>query len=1032
MCWRRHGDCHRIGSRRVAKNACVAACGVLKTRLMQKHFEISRTRLKTFLKPTQLPSKIYSAKAPVKLSVFRAPGRISFAEARRGKYRPARMGEQFGPIWATYWFQVDISIPAAWRGREVFFLWNSNSEACVWQDGVPVQGLTGSGAAVWQNAVGPIRNRFRLTSRARGGERQTLFIEVACNHLFGEDGRQAELGMLTQAEIAVFDRAAWDLLWDYTVVAGMAEQLPANTPRAAQALWAANAIINVCDLDNRATWPAARRIARQFLAAKNGDGQHNLSAIGHAHIDTAWLWPLAETKRKCYRTFSSAIAMMDVYSDYKFVCSQAQQLEWMKAEQPALYAKIKRRVREGRFIPAGGAWVEPDCNLPSGESLVRQFLVGQRFFRKEFGRYCREFWNPDVFGYNGQLPQIMRGAGIHRFLTQKLSWNQINKPQAHTFWWEGIDGSRVLTHFPPADFYNSTCTVKELLFTVSNYKDLERSNESYFLFGYGDGGGGPTWEMVEQLRRAKDVDGLPRSTQRSPDEFFTRLEADMKELTVQVGELYLECHRGTYTTQGKTKLNNRRCEDLLHDIEFLAAIAPGKYPAAEINRLWKLVLLNQFHDIIPGSSISSVYRDSDEQYADIVATGSQLRSAALHKLLPAGHRSIAVINTLGFPRREVVDVAGKPAIVGAPAMGYAVQTPDTQTDQPVTLAETRRGLVLENQFLRATLQRTGQLTSLVDKRTGRETIVGRANQFVLFEDMPNNFDAWDVEVFHREKRRDVAGAKSCRVIERHPLRVTVEFVVDLSSKSRLKQRVTLDAVAPRLDFACDVDWHEDHQLLKVEFPTAIRSAAASYEIQFGHLQRPTHFNTSHDLARFEVCAHRWADLSEPGCGLALLNDCKYGHATFQNVMQLSLLRSPKHPDPVADMGRHQFRYALWPHAGDFRTGGVISAARAFNAPLLLQPTGAAAAERTFFSSSLPAVVIDTVKQAEDSRAIIVRMYESHGARGRVRLTSALPVRKATRCNFLEEDEAPVAWRNGGVTFAVRPFQIVTLKLVLDR
>ena len=513
--------------------------------------------------------------------------------------------------------------------------------------------------------------------------------------------------------------------------------------------------------------------------------------------------------------------------------------------------------------------------------------------------------------------------------------------------------------------------------------------------------------------------------------------------TVQVGELYLECHRGTYTTQGKNKLNNRRSEDLLHDVEFLAAIAPGRYPARELDRLWKLVLLNQFHDIIPGSSITDVYRDSSEQYADIAATGTRLRDEFVGRLCESARTdaasqkrpttgNLAVINTLGFPRREVVTVAGQPAIVAAPALGSAVQTPVSETDEPVQLTETRSGFVLENQFLRATLQRTGQVTSLFDKRTGRETIDGRANQFVLFDDMPNNFDAWDVDVFHREKRRDVTGAKSSRVIERRPLRVTVEFVIDLSPKSRLKQRVTLDAVAPRLDFSCDVDWHEDHQLLKVEFPTTLRSDVATYEIQFGHLQRPTHFNTSHDLARFEVCAHRWADLSEPGCGLALFNDCKYGHAMFRNVMQLSLLRSPKSPDPVADMGRHQFRYALWPHAGDFRTGGVIPAARAFNVPLLLQPTAASAAERSFFSVNSPAVVIDTVKQAEDSRALIVRLYEAHGARGRVRLTSALPVRKATRCNFLEDDEAPLTWRNGGVTFAFRPFQIVTLKLALDR
>ena len=999
---------------------------------MQKHFEITCNRLKTFLQSSQLRSKIYPTQAPVKLAVFRAPDRITFAEAQRGKYRPARVGEQFGPLWATHWFKVELAIPQAWRGREVHLLWDSHSEACVWQNGVPLQGLTGSGAASWMNAIGPIRNRFLLLPCARGGERQKIFIEVACNQLFGQDQQPAELGKLTQAEIAVFDRDAWDLLWDFTVVAGMAEHLPKTSPRGAQALWAANAMINACDLDNRATWPAARRIARQFLSAKNGDGQHNLSAIGHAHIDTAWLWPLAETKRKCYRTFSSAMRMMELYPDYKFACSQAQQFAWMKTEQPALYAKIKRYVRAGQFVPAGGTWVEPDCNLPSGESMVRQFLIGQRFFRQEFGRYCNEFWNPDVFGYNGQLPQIMRGAGIRRFLTQKLSWNQINKPPAHTFWWEGIDGSRVLTHFPPADTYNGTANVRELIFNVSNYKDLERSNESYYLFGYGDGGGGPTWEMVEQLRRARDVDGLPRLTQRSPDDFFVRLEADMKELTVQVGELYLECHRGTYTTQAQNKLNNRRSEDLLHDVEFLAAIAPGKYPATELNRLWKLLLLNQFHDIIPGSSITAVYRDSDAQYADIATTGAKLRDAALRKFVPAGDRHVSVVNTLGFSRREVVTLAGKTAAVSAPAMGYAVQTPVTKTDTPVTFIETTTGFVLENQFLLVTLHRTGQVTGLFDKRTGRELIVGKANQFVLFDDMPNNFDAWDIDVFHREKRRDVTGAKSYRVVEQHALRVAIEFTFDLSAKSRLTQRITLDAVAPQLNFACDVDWHEDHKLLKVEFPTTIHSDVASYEIQFGHLQRPTHFNTSHDLARFEVCTHRWADLSEPGCGLALLNDCKYGHATYRNVMQLSLLRSPKSPDPVADMGRHRFRYALLPHAGDLRTAGVIPAARAFNVPLLLQKTGAATGTRSFLSVNNPAVVIDTVKQAEDSRCVIVRLYEAHGARSRVRLTSTLPVTKAMRCNLLETDEAPVVWRNGSAALELRPFQIVTLKLALGR
>lgn len=986
---------------------------------MQKNLHLTHARLRTFLRPTQLAGKLYPEKAPVRLSVWRAPGRVTFAEALRGKYRPAKIGEQIRPLWATAWFKVDITIPPAWRGREVHLLWDSFSEACVWQNGVPLQGLTGT--AHWMNANGPVRGQFRLPP----GTRHTYYIEVACNQLFGADAKDVQLGTLRQAEIAVFDREAWDLLWDYTVVADMAKELPAGTPRAAQALWTANAMINTCHLDDRSTWPATRKLARQFLAARNGDGQHNISAIGHAHIDTAWLWPLAETVRKCYRTFATAVRYMDEYPEYKFVCSQAQQYAWMKEQQPALYAKIKRKVAAGRFVPAGGTWIEPDCNIPSGESLIRQFLVGQRFFKKEFGRYCREFWNPDVFGYNGQLPQIMRGAGITRFLTQKLSWNQINKPHAHTFWWEGIDGSRVLTHFPPADTYNGNCSAKELLHNVKNYKDLERSNESYYLFGHGDGGGGPTHEMLEQLRRFRDTDGMARVTQRTPEEFFDRLEADMKPLTTQVGELYFELHRGTYTTQAANKLHNRRSEDLLHDIEFLAAMT-GRYPRAELDRLWKLVLLNQFHDIIPGSSITAVYRDSAAHYADILAAGAKLRDTAVRQLIPAGNQRVAVINTLGFPRREVVTIDGKPTVVTAPSLGYAIQEPGTSS--PIRLVETATGFTLENAQLRAVIRRDGHVASLTDKRTGRETIAGKANHFVLFDDVPANWDAWDVDLPHLEKRREVTGAKSCRVVERHPLRVTIEFQYDISATSRMKQRITLDAVSPRLDFACDVDWDETNKFLKVEFPTTVRSEVATYEIQFGHLQRPTHFNTSYDIARFEVCAHRWADLSEPGCGVALLNDCKYGHATQGGVMRLSLLRSPKSPDPVADIGRHQFRYALLPHAGDFRAAGVIPAARAFNTPLLVQKTNAGIREHSFFSVDNPAVVIDTVKQAEDSRDIIVRLYESHGSRGRVRLKTVWPVRQVTRCSFLEEDETLLA---KNLSFEIKPFQIVTLKLKFD-
>ncbi|HEY9248829.1 MAG TPA: hypothetical protein VIO38_06845, partial [Rariglobus sp.] len=587
---------------------------------MLKHFEVTKGRFGRFAR--ELKELLHPKNAPLsRLSVFAAPGRIPFAEATGGSYRPAAEGEEFGPGWSTHWFRVDYQVPADWRGEEVLLHFDSSSEGCVWKDGVPLQGLTSYNA-------GPedIRSYFTLHAKARGGESGTLHVEAAINGLTGLcDGmgrlQKQQLGHLRHARLVTRDRAVWDLLWDFVVIKEIAECLPADGPHQPHALATANEIVNAVVIGDRSTYAAGRGIARRFFAAKNGTRNHHVSAIGHAHIDTAWLWPLAEARRKCYRSFSTAIRMMETYPDYKFVCSQAQQLDWIREGQPGLWAKIKDMAGRGRFVPVGGTWVEPDCNIPNGESLVRQFLVGQRFFKKEFGAYCREFWNPDVFGYSGALPQIINGAGIRFFLTQKLSWNQFNPPASSTFLWEGIDGSRVLTHFPPSDTYNGFVSVEELQRHYTRFKDRERASESCLLFGYGDGGGGPTEEMMERVRRLRDVPGLPDLEIRPPSEFFARCEADLKDPVVWTGELYFEKHRGTYTTHAANKRDNRRCEEALHDVEFLATLAflrGDAYPHDDINALWRTVLLNQFHDIIPGSSIREVYEDSARDYARVL------------------------------------------------------------------------------------------------------------------------------------------------------------------------------------------------------------------------------------------------------------------------------------------------------------------------------------------------------------------------------------------------------------------------------
>ncbi len=1003
---------------------------------MLKHLEITKGRLVRFA--NELKALLYPRSVGLeKLEVYSAPDRISYPEAVKGKYRAAKEGDVFGPGWSTHWFRIDYLIPKEWAGEEVLLHFDSSSEGCVWKDGVPIQGLTSYN---W----GPedIRSYFTLAPHARGSERGSLYVETAINGMFGLSNggggvQKDSLGHLRHARLVVRDRAVWDLMWDFAIIKEMAEKLPADGLHQGPALTVANEIVNAVILDDRSTYAKGRAIAKKFLQAKNGDRTHHVSAIGHAHIDTAWLWPLAETKRKCYRTFSTAVRMMDEYPEYKFVCSQAQQLVWIKQQHPALYAKIKAKAKKGQFVPAGGTWIEPDCNIPSGESLVRQFLVGQRFFEREFGAICREFWNPDVFGYSGALPQIMRGAGIRYFLTQKLSWNQLNRPTSSTFLWEGIDGSRVLTHFPPTDTYNAVVTIDEVQKHITNFKDKERASESYMLFGYGDGGGGPTEEMLERLRRLKNVAGLPEVAIRTPQEFFQRCDEDLKDPLVWSGELYFELHRGTYTSQAANKRDNRRSEELLHDVEFLATLGRqlkgARYPRAEINRLWETVLLNQFHDIIPGSSIREVYEDSARDYAEVLGSAAKLREDAIQRFLPAAKgENVLALNTLSWPRREVVQRPGskKLTFAEAPAYGYTVSEPESATAAPVTVQESKQGFTLENGLVRAKLDRQGRLTSFFDKRHSRETISpgGKGNQYVLFEDQPERWDAWDVDIYHLEKSRKVDEVKAIRIVESDPLRVTVEVETTVSATASLVQRISLSAESPRLDFEAEVDWREKNQFLKVEFPLALRSDYATYEIQFGHVRRPTHFNTTWDFARFEVSAHRWADLSEPAYGVALLNDSKYGYACHGNVLRLSLLRAPKSPDTEADMGKHHFRYALFPHAAGPQLGGVIPEAAAFNQPLRVYAAESAPSSEGFFALDNPAVVLDTVKLAEDSDDLVLRIYESHGAHQVATLQSRLPLGKVTRVDLLEQGNETVAKTSGAIKLALRPFEIVTLKV----
>jgi alpha-mannosidase len=866
----------------------------------------------------------------------------------------------------------------------------TNSEATVWVADEPVQGLV-SGAG---------RDRIAATLVPSGG-RIAAQVEIACNGLFG----WAELNppsqrpepippafRLERCEIARFDPDAWALACDLSVLAALMDE-------EADA-WGGELLREL----NRFCNTGDRAILNRLLKRRNGTRTHEITAIGHAHIDTAWLWPLEETYRKCVRTFASQLRLMERYPAYRFACSQAQQYAWMRDREPGLWRQIRSAVERGQWLPVGGTWIEPDCNLPAGESLVRQFLYGQRFFEQEFGRRAEVFWNPDVFGYNGQLPQLMRGAGISGFLTQKLSWNRYTTPDHHTFRWAGIDGSSVLAHFPPADTYNAEATVPELRRAARDFKDHERSAQSLLVFGWGDGGGGPTEEMLETLARAADLQGVPRTTIGDPEAFFRDLASS--EWPEVVGELYFEYHRGTYTSQARTKRASRRAERALHDAELLAAVAGEP---AGLEAAWQTLLLNHFHDILPGSSIGEVHARAERDLADVAAAVEAVRD----RLLPRG-----VVNTIGVGRREVVEGL---RFAEAPPCGIG-SIVEPRGEVSVSEGES---FTLDNGLLRAVLGRDGTLRSLVVG--GREAMSAPGNVLELYDDRPTDFEAWDLDPFHLETRVDCPPATSAEVVLMDPLRIELAFERPIGERSDMRQTVRLDAEAQRLEFHCAIDWREDRKALKVRFPVAVLARRATYEMQFGVVERPTHFNTRADAAQYEVPGHRFADLSEHGFGVALLSAATYGWSTLGGEMRMTLLRSPRWPDPDADRGAHELAFAVFPHTGGWQEAGVTSEALRFNAPLLVGDGEAdAAGSRSWFACD--ELMVDTVKPAEDGDGVIVRLYEPHGARGTARLRVGVPFGTAWFTNLLEDRIGPAEVDGDEIVIPFRPFEIVTVAL----
>jgi alpha-mannosidase len=839
---------------------------------------------------------------------------------------------------------------------------------------------------------------------------------------------------------------------------------------------------------------AARAITTAgFERLKGQEGiKPTVAHVGHTHLDVAWLWTLDNIKLKTARSWASALRLLEQYPDFVWIQSQPQLYKYVKETQPELWAEVKRRVAEGRWEADGGMWVEADCNLSGGESLVRQFLYGMRFFREELGVRCTVLWLPDVFGYAWALPQIVRGCGLQAFMTTKISWSQFNRFPYDTFRWRGIDGTELLTHFvttpgpdQPRENWYYTYNGQILPDTVKGnwdaYQQKDVNDETLSTFGFGDGGGGPTREMMEFARRLEDLPGVPRVRVGRVDGYFRRLServGDDPRLPLWDGELYFEYHRGTYTSQAQVKRDNRRAEFLLHNAELYAtaagALLGAAYPREALDECWEIVLRNQFHDIIPGSSIKEVYEDSGRDYARAFALGDGVFREALGALAGAAGRgdagaedgAVVVFNPTPFdrsdlvacdlpPETEALDEAGAPL----PRQGGLLYARDVPANGYRRFALGRRGAAaagagdpadggltvtgrrIETPHLLVELNERGQLSRLLDKRHDREVLPpGRpANVLQAFEDKPLRFDAWDIDIYYQQKGRDVGDLVESVVEETGPERGVLRLVWRFE-QSTITQRLTVYARTPRIDFETHVDWQQSQVLLKAAFPVLVRSTRATYEIQFGSVERPTHWNTSWDWARFETVAHKWADLSEGGYGVSLLNDCKYGHDVKDDVMRLTLIKSAVAPDPQADRGEHRFTYALYPHAGDWYDGGTVRQGYRLNNPLCAVrvpggaprpgPGGDLPGRFAFVTCTAPHVLVETVKAAESGEGLIVRVYEYGNRRGPAALRFCRPLAGAAEVNLLEEAPQPARVEGDTVHFDVRPFEIKTFHVRL--
>lgn len=964
-----------------------------------------------------------------------------------------------------YWFRADVTVPESFDGKPLWM--HVCTQIDEWDDGKNPQFLLFVDGKVTQG-IDMNHRDVLLTRCAKAGETYRLELQAYTGIL------HTEFNLIV--DLREIDPEIQGLYYDLAVPLQAFPRLePDGKPRR-DLERVLNDAVNLLDLRHPydgnfyQSVSEARVFLKQALYTDlAGDDDVIATCIGHTHIDVAWWWTVAQTREKVCRSFATVLKLMEEYPDYKFMSSQPQLYYFLKERYPELYEQIKKRVAEGRWEPEGGMWVEADCNLTSGESLVRQFLYGKRFFKEEFGADNRILWLPDVFGYSGALPQIMAKCGIDYFMTTKLAWNQFNKMPYDTFRWRGIDGTEILTHLittlgvgqDEKDFfttYNGMLHPDAILGGWHRYQQKDINNDILISYGYGDGGGGPTREMLETSSRMdKGIEGVPKVRQAFARTYFDELKERVegnKRLPTWEGELYFEYHRGTYTSMARNKRSNRKAELHMMDLELLGVLADPKvaYPDAELDGLWHGILINQFHDILPGSSIHEVYEVTKKEYEEIEAQISVLTDERVRALICEGE-GVTVLNTTGFERDDVVELGdcdaealldengsvypvqqtrkGAVAFVkDLPSKGYKTFGKASAGEEKRPFCLSPDSHALETPFYQVVFDENGCIGQIYDKENDRNVLKpGEAGNLMrVYEDKPIYYDNWDVDIYYTEKFWDVTDLRGFSWVEMGPVRATLRLERQFSH-STITQEIHFYADLRRIDFETTVDWKEHQSLLKVHFPVDVHTDEATFEIQYGNVTRKTHRNTSWDKARFESCGQKWMDVSEGHYGVSLLNDCKYGHSVKDSCIGLTLIKSGTEPNPTTDQEMHFFTYSLYPHAETWKAAGTVPQAFFLNQPALVSKGGKPGESFSLASLNVPNVVLETVKKAEDGDGVILRMYECENARTPVTLTFNRPFASAESCNCLEEpDGEPVKVDGNKVSFLVKPFEIKTIRI----